>query len=220
MVCGETGVYAIYIDIYWRMISFWTTLVSGPPATCKLSYIVYRTAYSLYTFENNSSNTFKWFQTVKDILCSCGFSGIWDNYSFPNKKWLVCAVRQKLKDIFITHWLSQIENSNSGINFRIFKTNFGSEQYLVSLPIKKQIFFMQIRTRNHRLPIETGKRQRIQRYERLCNLCQAEICDEFHYMLVCKDCKRLENSICLDIILWDRILWNFLNCLIQDLRQR
>ena len=31
--------------------------VSGPPA--KLSYVVYRTAYSLYTFENNSSNKFK-----------------------------------------------------------------------------------------------------------------------------------------------------------------
>ena len=49
MVYGETGVYPIYIDIYCRMISFWATLDSGPPA--KLSYIVYRTAYSLYTFE-------------------------------------------------------------------------------------------------------------------------------------------------------------------------
>ena len=64
--------------------------------------------------------------------------------------------------------------------------NFGFEQYLVSLPIKQQIFFMQIRTRNHRLPIETGRWQRIQRDERLRNLCQAEIGDDFHYMLVCK----------------------------------
>ena len=151
-------VYPIYIDICCRMISFWATLVSCPPA--KLSYIIYRTAYSLYAFENNSSNKFKWFQTV-----SCGFSGIWCNHSFPNKKWLVCAVRQKLKDIFITHWLSQIENSSSGINYRIFKTYFGFEQYLVSLPIKQQIFFMQIRTRNHRLPIETGRWQCIQRKE-------------------------------------------------------
>ena len=130
MVFGETGVYPIYIDIYCRVISFWATLVSGPPA--KLSYIVYRIAYSMYTFENNSSNKFTWLQTVKDILCGCGFSGIWDNHSFPNKKWLVCAVRQKLKDIFITYWLSQIENSSSEINYRIYKTNFGFEQYLVS----------------------------------------------------------------------------------------
>ena len=192
MVYGETGVYPIYIDIYCRMISFWATLVSSPPA--KLSYIVYRTAYSLYTSVNNSSNKFKWFQTVKYILCSCGFSGIWDNHSFPNKKWLFCAVRQKLKDIFITHWLSQIENSSSGINYRIFKTNFGFEQYLVSFPIKQQICFMQIRTRNHRLPNETGRWQRIQRDERLCNLCQAEIGDEFHYMLVCKELQAIRKQ--------------------------
>ena len=32
MVYGETGVYAIYIDIYCRMVSFWATRVSGPPA--------------------------------------------------------------------------------------------------------------------------------------------------------------------------------------------
>ena len=84
MVYGETGVYPIYVDIYCRMISFWATLVSGPPA--KLSFVVYRTACSPYTFETNSSNKFKWFQTVKDILCSFGFSGIWYNHSFPNKK--------------------------------------------------------------------------------------------------------------------------------------
>ena len=74
-----------------------------------------------------------------------------------------------------------------GINYRIFKVNFGFEQYLVSLPIKQQIFLMQIRTRNHRLPSETGRWQSIQREERICNLCQAEIGDGFHYMLVCKE---------------------------------
>ena len=127
---------------------------------------------------------------MMDSLCSCGFSGVWDNQSFPNKKWLVSAVRQKQKDIFITNWLSLVENSNSGINYRIFKNRFCFEQYLVSLPTKQLKFFMQIRTRNHRLPIETGRWQKIQRKEGVRNLCKSEIGDEFHYVLVCK---RLEN---------------------------
>ena len=84
IVYGETGVYPIYIDIYCRMISFWATLVSGP--LTKLSYSMYLTGYSLYRFENNSNNKFKWFHTIKYILCSCGFSGVWDNHLFPNKK--------------------------------------------------------------------------------------------------------------------------------------
>ena len=53
---------------------------------------------------------------------------------------------------------------------------------------------MQIRTRNHRLPIETGRCQRIQRDERLCNVCQAEIGDEFHYMLVCKELQAIRKQ--------------------------
>ena len=130
----------------------------------------------------------------KSYLCSCGFSGICDNHSFPNKKWLVCAVRQKLKYIFITHWLSRIENNSSRINNRIFKTNFVFEQCLESLPIKQQIFFMQIRTRNHRLPIETSRWQSIQREERLCTLCQAEIGDEFHDILVCKQLQAIRKQ--------------------------
>ena len=94
MVYGETGVYPIYIDIYCRMISFWATLVSGPPD--KLFYIVYRTSYRLYTFGNNKNNKFKWFKTVKDILYNCGFSGIGDKHLFPNKK-KITRLRSKTK---------------------------------------------------------------------------------------------------------------------------
>ena len=72
---------------------------------------------------------------------------------------------------------------------------FWFEQYLVSLPINQRNFFMQIRTRNHSLPIVTGRWQKIQHEERLCNLCKSEIGDEFHYVLVCKRLEILEDSI-------------------------
>lgn len=189
MVYGETGVYPVYIDVYCRVISYWATLIHSPPE--KLSFMVYRTAYSLFMYSNASLSRFKWFQSVKQILYNCGLSGIWDSHSFPNKKWLVCAVRQKLKDSFITNWFSQIENSSSSINYRIFKVNFGLEKYLVSLPAQQRKLFMQIRTRNHRLPIETGRWHNIDRQERLCNLCHAEMGDEYHYIFVCKELKEV-----------------------------
>lgn len=46
-------------------------------------------------------------------------------------------------------------------------------------------YFTSYRTRNHKLPIETGRWQKIERCERKCNICQKELGDEFHYMLVC-----------------------------------
>ena len=50
-----------------------------------------------------------------------------------------------------------------------------------------------LRTRNHKLPIECGRWQGIERNRRLCKLCQKqEIGDEFHYILECPifKCKR------------------------------
>lgn len=95
-------------------------------------------------------------QNIRDSLYNCGFNEIWDNQTFQNIKWLVYAVRQKLKDIFINKWYSEIENSSSDIMYRTFKLRFCFEDYLVSLPFKLRKSFMQIKTRNHRLPTECG----------------------------------------------------------------
>ena len=102
------------------------------------------------------------------------------------KKWLVCAVKQKLKDIFITNWQLQIDNSSSGILYELIKTKFRFENYLVTLPFK---FRKVLRTRNNRLSIETGRWQQIPRDERICFLCKVTIGDDFHFTcsLECKE---------------------------------
>lgn len=41
------------------------------------------------------------------------------------------------------------------------------------------------RTSTHKLPIETGRWNGIERSNRLCNLCNRDIGDEFHYILFC-----------------------------------
>lgn len=187
MVYGETGTYPVYIDICCRIISFWVKLLN--PVGLKYSSVLYKVSYSLYRFSGYSM--FKWLDNVRNILVTCGLSGIWDSQSFPNAKWLLAAVKQKLIDIFVTKWYSELENSSSAINYRIYKTKFGFENYLVSLPHKFRKTLIQIRTRNHRLPIETGRWQQIDRDERCCHLCRSEIGDEFHYILVCNKLKNV-----------------------------
>ena len=77
--------------------------------------------------------------------------------------------------------------SSSSLNYIIFKTNFAYEKYLVSLPPKFYTpFLIMIGTRNHHLPIETGGWHQIARNERTCHLCNAEIGDEYHYIMICK----------------------------------
>ena len=120
MVYEETGAFPTYIDIQCRIISFWArTVLSENPI--KLSSTLYRVIYSLHTYSNISTTRLKWIKNVKEILTTCGMSGIWDAHVFPTEKWLVCAVKQKLKDIFITNWHSQTDNNSSRIIYKLIK---------------------------------------------------------------------------------------------------
>ena len=118
---------------------------------------MYKVIYSSYKYSNIRNTRFYWIRNIKHILDSCYMSGIWQSHTFRNEKWLVCAVKQKLRDVFITNWHAQLDISSSGITYSLIKTNFGMENYLVTLPLKLRKPLIQIRTRNHRLPIETGR---------------------------------------------------------------
>ena len=185
MVYGETGTFPIKLDIYRRMISFWTKLTDLE--SNKLSSYMYTIMYSHYLFSpNTGQNKFLWLKKIKNILIECGFSGIWDNQSYPNAKWLITATKQKLHDLFLNTWYENIQNSSSSYNYRIFKKSFGFENYLTQLPFKLRKFMIKFRTRNNKLPVEIGRWNKVPLNQRLCKLCSTDIGDEFHYLLNCK----------------------------------
>ena len=51
-----------------------------------------------------------------------------------------------------------------------------------------------MRTRNHHLPIETWRWNQIARDERLCHLYNAEIGDEYYYIMIRKNLSHLRVS--------------------------
>lgn len=124
---GEFGVFPIEIDIQTRMISFWVKLIDED--STKLSSMLYRFMYHEFNTE-----TSKWLQTVKNILIKCGLSGFWDQQKVENPIWLVKTVKQKLKDLFIKDWYTRIENSQSCLNYKLYKSVFDLEYYLQKLP--------------------------------------------------------------------------------------
>jgi hypothetical protein len=69
-------------------------------------------------------------------------------------------------------------HSNLGVSF---------ENYLEILKDKDLFLLCRFRASNHRLPIEIGRWQNINRENRECNLCQGrELGDEFHYLFTTK----------------------------------
>lgn len=191
IVYGETGVMPLKIDIRCRIISFWSKLVA--PISNTLSSKLY--AISLVHYQNHRNSNFKWLDNVKNILISCGFSGIWDNQTFPNRNWLIKSTRQKLTDLFLNEWKSQVDSNTSCYIYRLFKQSFGFEKYLINTPAKFRKYLIKFRTRNHKLPIETGRWRGIPRENRKCHLCSLDIGDEFHYLLVCREFSNLRRQL-------------------------
>jgi len=185
IIYGETGVFPVSVDIKTRAVAYWSNIVYKKNNI--LALYTYNHIRAIYdeSVDVRRDVKFGWISNIKTILTNCGFIDIWRSQTFPNCKWLKLSTNQKLKDLFINEWFGNIEQSSGCFTYKLFKKEFEFEKYLVSTPPKFLIPMIRFRTRNHRLPIETGRWANIPRENRLCPLCQRDIGDEFHYILSC-----------------------------------
>lgn len=181
MLYGEIGIMPLEVDIKSRVISFWSKLIKGDQAF-KLSAMMYNIILSV---ADKHKSKILWIEYVKTLLCSLGFSGIWYSQDFINRTWLIKATGMKIKDLFLQNWRGNL-NMTSGSNFyKIFKTDCKQSEYLKLLPTASCKIFMRFRTRNHKLPVETGRWRSVAITERKCHLCESDVGDEYHYLLTC-----------------------------------
>jgi len=107
-------------------------------------------------------------------------------------------IRQRLKDIELQRWLSEITNdtrkdanqSNKMRTYRLFKTidNYKCEYYLHQVTnTRHRIALTKLRLSNHRLAIETGRysRPRKKPAERICPISKIEMEDEYNFLNIC-----------------------------------
>ena len=106
MVYGELGIMPIITEIQARAVSFWSKLIDNQ-GTLKLSADVYSVIHALYENKHLKS---KWVENIKHLLCSLGFSGIWYAQIYINSNWLIKAVKQKIKDVYLQSWNSIVNS--------------------------------------------------------------------------------------------------------------
>ena len=102
-----------------------------------------------------------------------------------NTIWFTKSANQRLKDQFIQKWTSYIDITSQSNTYRIFKTSFQQSAYIATLPNKLCQTLLKFRTRNNRLPIETGRWRSVPINERLCPTCSTEIDDKIHFLFTC-----------------------------------
>ena len=179
MVYGELGTFPLYVDIQCRMVSFWAKLRDGHNEIASTIYDI------VYRLREQGKLKSKWIDHVQHLINSNGFGHVWNSPDEINMKWFIAAFKQKIRDQYLQTWSSLVDQASSGKNYRLFKGTFQMNRYFSFLPTKYCRILTAYRTRNHRLPIETGRWSSIPASDRICQLCNADIGDEYHYIMQC-----------------------------------
>ena len=180
MVYGELGRVPLETIVQTRMITFWYKLLSSN----KLSSKLYNLTYALNI---NNKFKYKWLTNIKKILDSLGLSFIFNdqNKTQFNLNWLKSTIKTRLKDQFVQSWTNSITNSSRGQFYILFKQELKFESYLTCLRNPLANYMTKLRTCNIKIPYETGRWSKTPRDERICQLCNADIGNEFHYLFIC-----------------------------------
>ena len=177
---GELGRHPVSIDIKARMIGFWQRIVNGKPD--KISSKLYRILLSMHNRDIFHS---KWLMYIKNILSDSGLVFNWLNQADVPIN-ISKSVKLKLTEIHSLSWKTEVFDSPKCLNYRIFKQDFGFENYFNVLLDDLSKAFCHFRSLNHKMPIEWGRYLGTQRDDRICELCRLhKIGDEFLYMLEC-----------------------------------
>jgi hypothetical protein len=88
--------------------------------------------------------------------------------------------------VFGQSWYNAVNNSNCLVTYKLFKSQLNFENYLDYLPRKLRICLSKLRISSHKLAIETGRHNNIDRAERYCIICNSnDIEDEYHFIIKC-----------------------------------
>ena len=87
---------------------------------------------------------------------------------------------------YITHWKHSLCNSQKLEFYNVFKDSYTPSIYLDVTwknPYRKTL--VKLRISNHKLNIETGRYDKISRFDRICPVCSLDIEDEIHFLFDC-----------------------------------
>ena len=135
----------------------------------------------------------KWLQKVQDILNKTGFSFVFLEQKYLDKKWLkqifLPNIKQVMKDQILQEWESQISlESEKCFHYKNFGMKYEVKRYFELLVPSLWIPFCRFRTGNHKFPVEIYSWSKLfkHRNERKCTICNLnEIGDEYHYLMIC-----------------------------------
>ncbi|MEW8546516.1 MAG: reverse transcriptase family protein, partial [Candidatus Thiodiazotropha sp.] len=124
-VRGELGRYSIYNVRCLKFIKYWLRILHM--SNNRLPKICYK--FQLKWLDANVQ-TKCWARDIRDLLLANGFGYAWYNQGVGNKRDFLRIFEQKLKDIDISIWFSEVADMSRLRTYRILKDRFCCETYL------------------------------------------------------------------------------------------
>ena len=129
-----------------------------------------------------------WAAGVRKTLEECGFAYVWHSplSSTFNSPQIISSFHQRLKDIYLQSFISEMRNNNKLRTYRLLKNTYHEEKYLKIPNIQHRTAITKLRISSHKLHIEKGRHNHIPLQERICQYCELdEIEDEYHFVANC-----------------------------------
>ncbi len=178
--CGRVPLSVLYMS---RCIKYWLKLVQvySPNRYPKCCYDI------LYNLDLAGRHT--WATDIKLLLYGIGFGYVWLSQGVGNIVTFICTLKQRLTDICMQDWSSEISYMSKLSSYQSFKYDLMPEPYLycVNYFVYRRAL-SKLRCSNHRLAIEK-QRGTIERRLRYCKYCvniNIEVIeDEYHFVMIC-----------------------------------
>ena len=145
-------------------------------------------------FKNSDDS---WDGHIKNVLGLYDMNSFYENvdrrrlHPFMYKKLFV-----KMSDKYNDESLKSIKKESSKLRtYALFKTEVGLEPYLIDIKnFDMRSKVTKFRLSNHKLSIETGRYDKVSKYERFCPFCPSEVEDEAHFLIKCHGLRYLREK--------------------------
>ena len=160
-VMGDCGILPLYVQCTTKCIKYWLKIIHMNDN--RYPRIVYTLLFNL---DSNGRRT--WASDI--VLYRYGFGVVWISQELGDLDSFLFEFKQRLKDCATQDWQSDISSTNELYTYCTYiKSILVSEKYLVCISnINHKIALAKFRCSSHNLGIETGRRDQIERCERLC----------------------------------------------------
>ena len=182
MALGELGRSRMACTIKQRMVNFWSRLSTGKPSKISVTLL-----HLLKEKKTTGLANFPWYTEIANTINNCGLAFLLETPSeHLDPRNVKAVLRDRVSAIECQDWHSAVTDSGACSTYKTFKSHLRFEKYLTVLSRREATALCRYRCGNHKLPIITGRYNKVEKSERVCPLCNTKaIGDEHHYLFTC-----------------------------------